>query len=120
MRIIDYLAHLFIYEIIFIVLICICMLVVGLIPKEMQEGFLKPVIGAYYIFLLGAFLIAGWLSHRAAIRRALENDTFLQALNLAIVDLKVYLAFLPIIGPIFDAKKDDETKRIEKMKRNSV
>ncbi len=70
-------------------------------------------LGLLLAFIGWFFLGASWLARRAAQRSAYEYDSPLQAIRFAVGEARLYLSFLPVIGPRLAPKPTAEHSPVQ-------
>ena len=79
------------------------MVIKQFIPQgEGVERFQRPLA----LWMLGAFLSAGWFAHRTAHHLTLEDRNLYNALRFTFWDTRMYLSFLPVIGKWFVPREE--------------
>ena len=56
-------------------------------------------------------VVAAWMSHQSAKKMTFENMTLQKATITSLYDVRLYLAFLPVIGRFFEPRDKDKESR---------
>jgi len=102
MACLEYLVTAFAYE--FLLLVCLAPVIVplSLLPESLIKG---PIIqAAIGIFLLVWFGVGSWIAHNAALRFAFQREGFVQAIGSAFAEVRLMIAFLPVVGTLFPVR----------------
>jgi hypothetical protein len=113
MMTLEYFVHLMVYE--FLLLASGAPLALVLVlPETVSEGPLRSVLSIVALVCGFAWLVCffggSWVAHNAARRRVFENEGFVEALQSAFSEARLYLSFVPLVGKVFRSQRLKESR----------
>jgi len=112
---IDYVIKLILFEIFFWLWSAPVVILVLLLPPQFgAAGFgrlLRVLIGL--VLVLWIFVCSSWMAAIAARRNTYQYDSPIQAVRYALNEARLYLSFLPGIGPYFAPQSKGEDSPVE-------
>ncbi len=113
MMTLEYFLHLIVYE--FLLLASAAPLALVLVlPDTVSEGPLRFLLSIVALVSGLAFLVCffggSWLAHTAVRRRVFENEGFVEALQSAFSEARLYMSFVPLVGKLFRSRRLKESR----------